>query len=397
MKPKTQQGGRPASGGGLKSAGNTIISASKKQEKKSGLLLMNDFHKSPGNGLWCVNLEKNKQNVENTGALVTDYQMPTIKQNMDIESEFDRKIINQLKFKVQDLTAKLQTAMTKCAEAEYRASRSESTKENYLELLEKKAEDAKESESKVESLENTIINLNEALSNARKEINRLQVENQAEGDKCRKYYEMYQNLMLDKERKESAMSAEISNLMLKVQMFNSEKENLVKMVRNQQLQNVSNENFANVQKLAEEKESALKATETQMSKLINENVELKRKVNNEEGLKTKLNEIIKKKKVKIAGLKEELKSYRDAIANYNNEVKWSQDLVAQRDNQIKVFKEKIKKLEEEVDKLTKQNQNLRAKKTPNNTGIGNTYEEEVVQQVKAKPFLFGPETNFVDK
>lgn len=380
---------RPVSGTGiksLKSAGNNVISS--KNETKSHIL-MRDISTTPGNGLWCVNIEKNKARKENVTTAIPTSMNSDLRTNpnFDIEQEFEKKIIDTLKFQVRDLTKKLQISMDKCAEAEYMANRAENNKITYTEVMEKKCSEMNDLEDKVDNLENTIINLNEALSNAKKEIVRLQNENNIEIEKNKNYYEMYQNLIIEKERRESAMSSEVNSLMNKIQNERNEKENLIRLMKNQEK---NNEVVNNHHKANEEKENIYRMNEGQMNKLINENAEIKRRLTVEEGNKYKLNEIIKKKKDKIKALKDELKSYKDAIGSYGNDVKWNQDLVAQRDSQIKVFKDKIKKLEEENKKLINKVEVIKKRRMSKDVqGMNN--DEEVVHQVKAKPFLFGPE------
>lgn len=376
MKNKT----RPFSD--LKSTGNTIMSSKKEKD----LLLMNDIQKTPGNGLWCVNIKsKIDEKLSTQSTTKTKNVISSISPNSDVDLEIEKKIISQLRFQVQDLTSKLNSALCKCAEAEYRASRAENKKQNYIENFEQKECQIKEFEEKIDQYENTIINLNEALSNAKKEILRLQSENNDFTEKTEKYYSLYQSLLIDKERKESSMSTEITNLMLKLQIIMNEKENLIRTMRvnNQN----SNETYS-FQKLIDEKEITIKNNECNLNKLINENLELKRKITYEENFKAKLNEIIKKKKEKISRLKEELKSYKDGISQYTNEVKWNQEMVLQRDNQIKVFKEKIKKLEEEIKNLKDKNKKVKSTNIPVEENI---YEQENICQVIPKPFLFGPE------
>jgi chromosome segregation ATPase len=372
---------RPLSG--MKTVGNAIIG--KKKEKERDLLLMNGNQNTPGNGLWCVNLgNKNEDRYSSQlNTHTTNMMTGIISPNLEVDLEIERKMISQLRYQVQDLNAKLHSALNKCAEAEYKANRAENTKQNYEEMIEQREIQVKECEEKVDTYENTIINLNEALSNAKKEIMRLQSENSNLNEKKEKYYAMYQNLVLDKERKESSMSQEITNLMLKLQMTNNEKENLIRSVRNHSQQ--SNETTS-YQKLLDDKESTIRLNDTQLNKLINENADLKRKMGVEEVFKSKLNEIIKKKKEKLTGIKEELRSYKEAMGQYNNDVKWNQELVLQRDNQIKVFKEKIRKLEEEVKKKD-QIKNKNKKEIYTQDEI----PEDDVSQVKARPFLFGPE------
>ena len=205
-----------------------------------------------------------------------------------------------------DLTTKLQTTLAKCAESEYKANLAENDKQNCFDLFENKCKEAKELEDKIDSLENTLINLNEALANARKEIARMQNENSSLNEKNKSIYEMYQNLLLE-ERRESSMSHEINSLNNKIQYLNIEKDNLYRAVRSQNIQDKTNEYALNIRKIADEKENALRQTENNMNKLINENADLKRRLNLEENTKMKLNDIVKKKKAKINKFKRRIK------------------------------------------------------------------------------------------
>ena len=103
----------------------------------------------------------------------------------------------------------------------------------------------KDLSEKYESLENTIINLNEALTGARKEIIRLQGENGVETERANNYYEMYQNLCLEKERRESAMSSEINELKNQLRYIGLEKDQLSKMLK---VQNVNDDRMSSKKK-----------------------------------------------------------------------------------------------------------------------------------------------------
>jgi chromosome segregation ATPase len=407
MKRNTQT--RPLSGvSSIKKAGNNII-ANKTEKPGLNTFLVRDIQTTPGNGLWCINTEKKKENLIlpslETGLLTQDpnkgSQLATNPNNpnLELEQKMEKRIISQLKYQIQDLTQKLQNALTQSAEAEYRANRSENNKQNYLDLCEKKAEEARELEDKIDSLENTVINLNEALANTRKEILRLQNENNVEQDKAKKYYEMYQSLIIERERRESVLNSEIHSLGNKIQFLNTEKENLIKMIRTQ-ANDKSNEFINTAQKIADDKENQIKMNEITINKLLMENSELKRKLTQEEQTKGKLMEVVKKKKEKINRYKDELVGYKNAMTTYTNEVKWNQDLVMQRENQIKVQKDKIKKLEEQITKQTKMMEKYKKSKVIQNQNISNINEnkenvQELILQnpVKAKPFLFGPESN----
>jgi len=379
---------RPNSGS-IKNAGSTIIN--RKTDTRETILVRDNANRQQGNGLWCVNTDRNLNNLKQENSEKKNPNKNITNQNIDLVSEFDRKIIENLKFKNKDLTEKLQKALAKAAEIEYKNQRYENTMQNYIDLCEQKAEENKDMKEKLEILDNNMINLNEALSNARKEINRLQIELNNEEAKTKGIMEMHQNLLLEKERREAMVNSEKNNIILKMQSMQMEKENLLKLMKNQ---DKSFDYASNIQKLVEEKEALIRNNETQMSKVLSENAELKRKLSNEENNKIKLNEIIKKKKEKNNNLKEQLKSYKDAVTSSKNETKWNSDLVSQKDNQIKILKEKLRKNEIEFQKLNKIIESMKKKKEdqPNNE-TPDFKEDFEMKQVTAKPFLFGPETD----
>jgi hypothetical protein len=392
-----QQKRRPNSGS-IKNAGNNIMN--RKTDTRTTILVRDTGNNQQGNGLWCVNTDKNLNNLkkENLEKQKSENKSNNInKLNTEVVSEFDQKIIENLKFKNKDLREKLNSTLSKAADLEYKSQRIEITMQNYIDLCQEKAEENKEMKERMESLENNMINLNEALSNARKEITRLQIELSNEESKAKGILEMHQNLLMEKDRREAMVNSEKNNFLIKIQNMQIEKENLQKLMRNQ---DKTFDYSSNIQKLVEEKENLMRNNEVQMAKILSENAELKRRLGNEEVNKNKLNEIIKRKKEKNNDLKEQLKSYKDAVMSSKNETKWNNDLVLQRDNQIKVLKDKLKMNEEEIQKLNKTVESLKKKKddllNTNNYNFSDNKDNIEMLQVKAKPFLFGPETTDID-
>jgi chromosome segregation ATPase len=341
-------------------------------------ILMRDVSSLPGNGLWCINTEKKRK-----PSAKKDISTLNTNPNLDIEAEFNKKIADALKFQVNDLTKKLQMALNSNAELEYNYNRLNGTKEDLDEKCKNYIEQINDQKERIDTLENNIINLNEALSNAKKEINRLMNENKLECEKTNNIYDMYQGIVIEKERKENAHNKEIQALKNKIEADRLDKENLMRTIQRRD-GNIPPEN--------EEKDYITKTNENNLHRFINENAELRKKISNEEVNKSKLNEIIKKKKEKIKQLKEELKGYKDVMSSYSNDARWNQDLVAQKDQQIKILKEKLKKLEEENKNLSLKIEKMKIKKPVSSTSTKciNTLEEII--PVKAKPYLFGPET-----
>lgn len=242
----------------------------------------------------------------------------------------------------------------------------------------------KEIEEKQQTLEENIVNLNEALSSAKKEISRLQTCLQVEEEKANNYYEMYQNLMLEKERRENTLSSEIHALSTQLNLFSRERENLVKVIQSSPN---PNEMTASFQRYKDEVEEKLKANEIYITKLQNENNELKKKLNSEEANKNKFADLVKKKNDTIDYMKNEIEKYNKIFEDCKKEVKWNQNTVLQKENDLKVYAEKIKKLTEENSNLNKKIDKLKASK-----GVAETNDDNS-NQIKHKPFLFGPETD----
>lgn len=230
-------------------------------------------------------------------------------------------------------------------------------------------------------LEDNIKNLGEALTSAKKEISRLQTSLQVEEEKANNYYEMYQTLMLEKERRESTMSSEIHALSTQLNMFSRERENLVKVIQSSPN---PNEITANFQRLKEEMEDKIKLNELQIGKLINESSEWKKKFQQEEAARVKMSDIVKKKNETIDLMKNEADKFKAIFEECKKEVKWNQNTVLQKENDIKVYLDKIKRLTEENSQLTKKYEKLKLSK-----GVPIEQQDEAP---KAKPFLFGPET-----
>jgi len=205
-----------------------------------------------------------------------------------------------------------------------------------------------------------------------------------EEEKANNYYELYQSLMLEKERRESSLSSEVHALSTQLNLFSRERENLVKVIQSSPN---ANEMTANFQKFKDDLEEKNKTNEVYINKLQDEIKELKKKLSLEEGNRAKLSDIVKKKKEKIDFLESENEKNKVFFEDCKKEVKWNQNSVMQKDNDLKVYAEKIKKLTEENKGLLLKIEKLKTMKKLNNN------DEEAVVKNKPKPFLFGPEAN----
>lgn len=190
--------------------------------------------------------------------------------------------------------------------------------------------------------------------------------------------------MLEKERRESTLSSEIHALSTQLNNFSRERENLFKVIQSSPN---PNEMATNFQRYKDEMEDKIKSNEIFISKLQGENADLKKKFIVEESNKNKLSELVKKKNDTIEYMKNEVEKYKSIFEECKKEVKWNQNTVMQKDNDLRVYAEKIKKLTEENSNLTKKYEKLKA------TKVITENIDENNNQVKQKPFLFGPETD----
>ena len=92
---------------------------------------------------------------------------------------------------------------------------------------------------------------------------------------------------------------------------------------------------------------------------------------------------------KIRSLAEKNQSLENHLASLKKQLNDSKSL---KSYNHKIYEEKIVGLNEQVDKLKKENEKLKRNKMPTSpTGRGNNEDgEEVLEPVQAKPFLFGP-------
>jgi len=367
----------------IKKAASDIIDFNNKKPTKREVAPILTTNQQSGYGLWCIANEKKEE--------VKTKQIPdeATHKNDGFFNDVDKKLIEKLKRQVTDLTIRLDSALSKSSESEYLAQRSENNRQIYFELAEKRLKEISEYDEKQKILDENIMNLNEALTSAKKEINRLQSCLQVEDEKANNYYELYQNLMLEKERREANLSSEVHALSAQLNLITHERENMVKVL--QSGPNV-NEMASNFQKKFSDFEDKNKTNEIFIGKLQAEIVDLKKKLKVEEGERSKLNEVNKRKNEKIDYFEAEMEKFRGFFEDCKKEVKWNQNTVLQKENDLKVYSDKIKKLTEENTKLTKKIETLsKKKKSENNNNENNQEAEEIC--IKSKPYLFGPETN----
>ena len=283
---------------------NSNISSNNQKRKKPitpsinprerNIMLVQGPNAIPGNGLWCQMPKQKDLNQDKPYESI----IPKIKAEtellLDPEKIADKKLIAELKNQIKDLNLKLQDINLKYSDAEFRAQRAENLQKIATEELKNKKEEYDDIHENALNMENNVESLNEALNNAKKEILRLQNELNNEIDNNKKLNIKIQELLLEKDKNSHINSEEIIKMQKNISQLNIEKENLIKIIQTK----TNKESEANIEILSQQlkdKDKILKSMEIAMNKALNENAELKRKLNSEENNKNQLNSIIAKK------------------------------------------------------------------------------------------------------
>jgi chromosome segregation ATPase len=386
-------------------------------QRERNILLVQGPNAMPGNGLWCQIPKKEDKPYESI--------IPKLKAEsellLDPEKAADKKLITELKNQIKELSLKLQDINLKYSDADFRAQRAENLQKLAMKELENKKDEYNDIHENALSMENNVESLNEALNNAKKEITRLQTELNNEIDNNKKLNLRIEELLKEKDKNNYINSEEIVRLQKNISQLNIEKENLIKIIQSKTNKETES-NIDIISQQVKDKEKILKSMEITMNKALNENAELKRKLNAEENNKIQLNNIIAKKNAINEDLKSQLEAMKAYIDSNKKEVKWNQSKVNQKDSNIKLMKEKLKQKDEEIknlnNKITSLNKKLNKKKDEGNkinNGDDKNKEKddnlmkneqkiinkedgskEIIIPVKAKPFLFGPDPSDYD-
>lgn len=127
-------------------------------------------------------------------------------------------------------------------------------------------------------------------------------------------------------------------------------------------------------------------TEQQAIKLQEENLDLKKKLANEDLARAKLLDVIKNKNEKISSLEEKIMSLEGTVRSIESELRWANDRVAQKELNVKAMKERMKKVEDENEELSRTVEIFRA--------TSSTFAKKKSKDSE-KPFLFGPDDSLV--
>ncbi len=312
----------------------------------------------------------------------------------------DKKTIEILKDKVNDLVSKLEEALCKYCESEYRSQRAENQRQDYYDIIQKKIDENQQLFEAMEGLNDQIASLTESLSNSKKEIERLSIDNnkisvelkeknieiediKSKSEKMRKKISEVdtENEKVHQKLNEQYERMEIMQLSLdRYQCKNDKKESVTP---NAIGNNSNNTNSNNPQGILKDQSEEILKMQLQI-------VDLKKRLSEDEKIKTNLLEVIKDKKAKNKVLKNEITKIVSGFEESGKENKWTKELIIQKETINKVLNEKIYALTNENKKLYKKYEKFMNKPPTEDKSVevNIPLNENNLYQVKASPKLF---------
>ena len=128
-----------------------------------------------------------------------------------------------------------------------------------------------------------------------------------------------------------------------------------------------------------------------IAKISQENCDLIEKLSENEIVRKKL---MDKNNNLEKDLKRTIEDRRELEGNMQSLKKRLNDLTTLKSTSTKLYEDKIKRLQEKIDSLTKDvKENKERKQTAKNSGRKESFHDEdidVLEKVQAKPYLFGP-------
>lgn len=271
---------------------------------KPGVILKDASNPSPGFGLWCTNINKNKEQPNATKEIKELYDKYGIENPENVEEQTHKSIITQLKYQCQDLNTKLMNSLSGYYEKENKSINAEKMQKEYQEIIDRAEEEKYQLEIHNHQLEETISNLTNALSNTQKEIRRLLdviESNKAYVTELNNQFELKQ---LNEQKKQQKLKDKIIDLKKEIEGLSTvEQESTLKKMQSVmpvvckqkvQIENNSDQTKPNPHK----EEFQVKIFTDLILKLQIEIAKLKKTLRSSEEDKKNLNDIIKFKEQK---------------------------------------------------------------------------------------------------
>ena len=270
---------------------------------KDGSILKDAVNSNPGFGLWAINIDKEKENENSNFDKIKKY-------NFKLNHSIDKKLIEELKFKVDDLEKKLSNTLSQTKEKETISFNNERLIKEFEILV---TEDTRETmliSYEKNLLENQAKSLRSALRNATNEIDILNREIRKDEQNCKNLYTDYEKKVEEEKKIEDNFKKIIMEKEKEINRLSK------KIEQDSASQNLTTNNSNNKSKID------LKDFFEKNSTMFGENQKMKMEI-------SALNDIILNLQIEIANLKrklykleedenklKEIIEYKDKKANY---------------------------------------------------------------------------------
>ena len=271
---------------------------------KDGSILKDAVNSNPGYGLWAINIDdKEKENENSNSDKIKKY-------NFKLNNSIDKKLIEELKFRVDDLEKKLSNTLSQTKEKETISFNNQKLIKEFENLVTENTRETMLISYEKNLLENQAKSLRSALRNATNEIDILNREIRKDEQNCK-------NLYIDYEKKVEEEKKEEDNFK-KIIMEKEKEINRLSIKKEQDSfnKNLTTNNSNNKSKID------LKEFFEKNSTMFGENQKMKMEI-------SALNDIILNLQIEIANLKrklykleedenklKEIIEYKDKKANY---------------------------------------------------------------------------------
>ena len=242
-------------------------------QRERNIILMKDSTGIQGSGLWCQAPKKKIIEEEKPYISIIPQIREETKYIFDTEKIVDKRLIENLKSQISDLSNQLNEKISKYTDAQFRAERAENLKKMSEEELKLKNEELQSYKESSIEMQQDVESLNGALNNAKKEISRLQNELNEENIKNKELNNKIAEFLINKDKYTFESNDEINKLHRIIEQLNTENERLSNILNNNNGNNNNGFNEENYKQQLRDKDKILKTMEIAMNKALNENLE----------------------------------------------------------------------------------------------------------------------------
>jgi DNA repair exonuclease SbcCD ATPase subunit len=355
------------------------------QTKMKPVLISN----SPGCGLMAYVRDESPKSSNYPPLQENIYRGGTSK----IEKQVESQIVQLLESQCSELGKEIENEKGRNKQLEIEITRLK----NFVAGLEKQLRDIsgfrQEDKQLKSNLEEDLDNIRELYNTTKRELGKVQQDYNYEMKAREDINSLYQDSLSQREQEKEESDRLLNELRMKIDELEEENEDVRSKMQYRSEFNLKSEE-EKLRKVKEMQIKTLNENETKLEKLsamMIENAELGDKLKESENLRKRFQEKYGKQDEIIRGLMETNKKLEADVQTCKKEVK---NVSSLKSHNNKIFDEKMDSLTTENEKYKKEIQQLKKKLAAANSAKSKdtavNEEEEILEPVKAKAYLFGP-------